>query len=196
MSIAKRELEEIDYQRKERSRRRRNGRAFKGLPFELDLVSLSEVMKRERRQDIVAVTAFNTAVEQWAKETTVLLKISLRSLVKKDITLSNSIKPKLYYDKQYNREVYRVGFAFNREGVYVHKGAGRGQAGRVGSQWRNLRGELKKTSLSSLGKMGTGNRQPKEWFNPIIDQQLPKLADIVAEYSASMCVDAARIYIN
>ena len=48
----------------------------------------------------------------------------------------------------------------------------------------------------SFYKMGTGNRIPIRWFDPVIDRNLPALADVVAEYAADMQIDATRIYID
>ena len=43
-----------------------------------------------------------------------------------------------------------------------------------------------------------GNRQhqPIRWFDPVIEKNLPKLADIVADYAADMQIDASRIFID
>ena len=180
-------------QRRNNSRVKNKG---SNLPFEISLQSLSEVDKHQRRQNTERVKEFNDAVATWSKQVTQRLKISVKSMVTRDHVLSKSIRPNLYYDRKYAKEVNRVGFSFAREGIYIHRGAGRGQGGIHGSKWYNLRGELKTTNLSSLMKMGTGNRTPKEWFNPVIEQELPKLADIVSEYSASLQIDSTSIYIN
>lgn len=56
--------------------------------------------------------------------------------------------------------------------------------------------EAEKTNPDSFYLMGTGNRQPIRWFDPIIEKNLPKLADIVADYAADMQIDASRIFID
>lgn len=115
-------------------------------------------------------------------------------LVKQDEQLSESIEPNVY---SRNGEAERIGFSFAREGVYIHKGAGRGQGGfRGGSRWTDKHGKLKETNPLSFFKMGTGNRKPIRWFDPVIDKNLPFLADVVAEYAADMQIDATRIFVD
>lgn len=105
-----------------------------------------------------------------------------------------TLEPRIYKSKG---ETERVGFSFAREGIYIHKGAGRGQGGfRGGSKWTDKYGKLKKTNPDSFYLMGTGNRHPIRWFDPIIEKNLPKLADIVADYAADMQIDASRIFID
>jgi hypothetical protein len=167
-----------------------------GLPFELTLESLSETSKFERSRDTERVAQFNSDVQAWAIHTTSLLRSSVRMMVRRDIELSESIHPNIYYGNKYAKEANRVGFSFQREGIYIHKGAGRNQGGYGGSKWTDKYGNLKTTNSKSYGKMGTGNRRPIEWFNPVIEKELPKLADIVAGYSADLQIDATRIFIN
>jgi hypothetical protein len=164
--------------------------------FEISLQSVSESAKFNRSQDTAALEKFNADIKKWANDTSAELRASVRSKVKRDVVLSASIVPKFGYDRKYGREVNRVGFSFLREGVYIHKGAGRGYGGTVGSKWRTLKGELKRTNPGSLGKMGTGNRRPVEWFNPVIERELTVLADIVSNYSADLQLNATKIYIE
>ncbi len=178
-----------------------NGKKISGksgsLPFEISLESISEAEKFDRRQDTDRREQFNQDVRAWSILVTRKLRSSVRAMIKNDRILSNSIRPNLYYDHKYGKEVSRVGFSFVREGIYVHKGAGHGQGGfKGGSTWINARGETKSTLKTSLMKMGTGNRPPKEWFNPVIAGELSSLADLVSEYSATLQIDATNIYID
>ncbi|MDR1455528.1 MAG: hypothetical protein LBJ01_07755 [Tannerella sp.] len=189
----------IEYINDAKVEQNRTGRQAKldGLPFELNIRSLSEVGKYLRAQDPERQEEYNRKVIDWAKSVSQQLKGNVRSLVKKDVRLSDSIKPHVYYDKKYGREADRIGFTFAREGVYIHRGAGKGQGGfKGGSKWTDKYGKLKETNPLSFYKMGTGNRRPINWFNPVIDRNIEALADIVAEYSADMVVDAERIYIR
>lgn len=74
-------------------------------------------------------------------------------------------------------------FKIRRSLIYPHKGAGRGQAGWTGSKWQNRKGEWKKTSPKSYGKMDTGNRTAKPFINNVLDEEtgVEELAYIVAE---------------
>jgi hypothetical protein len=167
------------------------------LPFEISLDSMSETEKFARAQDTEALQKFNDDVKAWAIHATARLKANARMRVVRNLLLSDSIRPNLYYDRQYGKEVNRIGFSFVREGVYIEKGASRGYGGyRGGSSWYNRRGQLKTTELDSLMKMGTGRRRANPWFNPVIAQELPYLADLVGEYSATLQINATNIFID
>jgi hypothetical protein len=90
-------------------------------------------------------------------------------------------------------EIDRVSFRFKRYLIYVHKGAGRGQGGSKGSQWTDPHGNKRSTNPLSFGKMNTGRRHAEEWLNPVLDTEVPKLADIVANCQANAVVKAIRI---
>lgn len=90
-------------------------------------------------------------------------------------------------------EIDRVGFKFNRYLVFVHKGAGRGHGGLKGSVWTDRFGKQKKTRSGSLGKMNTGTRREEPWLNPVLDERIPELADIVAGFKADAVVKAIQI---
>lgn len=62
-----------------------------------------------------------------------------------------------------------VSFTFERHGVFVHKGVGRG---------------------------GPGSREAVEWFNPIIEKYFPELADRITEINANAAVDATKMKIR
>lgn len=171
----------------------RKSKPLNNLPFELDLVSTSETVKYQRRQDKQRVKDFNKQVEAWCIEATSRLRVSVRAMVKNDSNLSASIQHNLYKEKG---EVNRVGFSFAREGIYLHRGAGRGQGGFMGSSWIDQLGKKRTTNPDAFGKMNTGNRKAVRWFDPVIEKELPFLADIVAEYCADMAVDATRIFIE
>ena len=161
-----------------RTPKRRNSLigAREGLPFEISLESTSRIARYERRLDKEKLRQFNSEVKEWMGY------------------MIQDLKGRIYKSKG---ETERVGFSFAREGIYIHRGAGRGQGGfRGGSKWTDKYGKLKKTNPDSFYLMGTGNRHPIRWFDPIIEKNLPKLADIVADYAADMQIDASRIFID
>lgn len=166
------------------------------LPFELSIESLSEAEKLERSKDIEATQKFNDDVKKWVDQTTSSLKTSVRSMVANDISLSASLKGKVYFDRTYGKEANRIGFSFSREGVFIHKGAGRGQGGYIGSHWIDRHGQRKERVPESAGLQGTGNRRPIRWFDPVVDRRLSELADIVSEYSATMQINATNLFIE
>lgn len=171
---------------------RRQSPGANNLPFVLNL-DMAEIDKSLRLEDTSAVKKFNDEVRDWTKNATKALKSSVKSLIKNDVLLSDSI---IGVVKVKQKEVKRVSFLFEREGVYVHYGAGRGQGGSVGSTWYNLKGEKKKTDPDSFGKMGKAPRTPIEWFDPVLDWEIPQLADIIADYSATLQMNASQIYID
>ncbi len=166
------------------------------LPFELSIQSISEVDKMNRAKDKEAMKQFNRDVEKWKEETVVSLRSSIRSMVRRNVYLSDSLKGRLFYDTKYGKEINKIGFSFAREGIYIHKGAGKGQGGHIGGRWIDKYGTRKFRDEESAGKMATGRRKPKRWFNPVLDNKVPQLADLIADYSASLQIDATRLYID
>jgi hypothetical protein len=56
--------------------------------------------------------------------------------------------------------ISRISYTIPRHMIYVHKGVGRG---------------------TKIDQVGNTNRKAKPWFNPVIDANINKLADTVAE---------------
>jgi hypothetical protein len=56
--------------------------------------------------------------------------------------------------------------------VFVHKGVGRG---------------------TKISQVGSTKRKAKPWLNPIIDRNLDRLADIVADHHGTLIVNALMI---
>ena|SRR5687768_13364843 len=84
-----------------------------------------------------------------------------------------------------------VSFKFPRSLVWPHKGAGKGMGGSKGSVWYDKLGIKHKTDPRSFGKMGTGNRTAKPWFNSVMEAPagVDELATIVAEESGDSIVN-------
>lgn len=80
--------------------------------------------------------------------------------------------------------VDRITYSFERHGVFVHKGVGRGYEIQSGMVRRIARSKT------------TEVRHPAEWFNPVLDQALPELADKLAEINADAIVNATRMMIK
>lgn len=95
--------------------------------------------------------------------------------------LVNSIKPST---KQSFGEIDTITFSFERHGIFVHKGVGRG--------WE-MKGKL--VSRTAKGKMQNGGRNVVEWFNPIIDRNAHILADQIAEVNADAVLNATKLKI-
>lgn len=86
--------------------------------------------------------------------------------------------------RTYMGEASRISWAFPYYMVFVHKGAGRGYGGSKTGLFTRADGRKGKTNKLSMGRMGTGRRQAKPWFNPIVEERFPELAAIIAQYHA------------
>lgn len=175
---------------------RNSRRSSDGLPFELSMDSFEGDFKAARVEDKAVTKEYNKDVSDWAKDQQSGLRRSVSQLIRDDIGLSESIKEKVYFNRKGGKEAQRVGFSFLREGIHIHKGAGRGQGGMIGSTWIDRHGQKKTRAPESAGKMGSGNRQKKEWFDSVVDKRLPQLADIVGNYSATLQVNATKLYLD
>jgi hypothetical protein len=172
MSLAKRILE---------SRSNRAG-AFKSWegPFDIDIKEDGITHRYERGLDTKALEEFNERIKTWGSRVKSALPPSIQSQSITGIQLRRSIKNQYKYDYG---EIYRIGFAFARHGVFVHKGVGRG--------YRMEGGTVVKTA-----KTEGFNRRPKPWFNPVIESFIPELDEIVKDYAENAIVNSVRIYIR
>lgn len=101
-------------------------------------------------------------------------------------------------------QVDGVGFQFERHGVFVHKGVGRGYVMVGGMVVRGYKpgSEAKRYAASKNREakptllIGPGIRKPVEWFNPVLDKHVPELADNVAKMNADAAVNALRMRIK
>lgn len=77
-----------------------------------------------------------------------------------------------------------VSFSFERHGVFRHKGVGRG--------YHVVGGMVVRTAK---GPMDTP-RTPSPWFNLVLDQQVPILADQIAIVNANAALNAVKLHIK
>lgn len=76
-------------------------------------------------------------------------------------------------------------FRFERHGVFVHYGVGRG--------YQMQGGMVVRTAKTP----STGNdRQPVDWFNAIIDANTPELANQIAQINGDLVVNSLRLKIK
>lgn len=164
------------------------------------LETVSETERFQMARDADRLTAFNKAVEQWADEVAGRLKIVISA---RSTRIPKELHPNLYTDNY--GIINRVGFSFPRHGIYIHKGAGRGQGGWIGSKWEKLKevngvtvgtGIMRHTAPASLGKQGTGSRRAFQWFDPVIRVHIRRLEEITLQYFDTMIIDATRIYVD
>ena len=96
--------------------------------------------------------------------------------------LSDSLKSQT---KQKYGVIDQASIIFERHGVFVHKGVGRG--------YKMVGGSVVRTA-KSINPFRT--RVPKEWFNPAIDQLLPELVEKLEKINADAVINATRLVIK
>ena len=79
-----------------------------------------------------------------------------------------------------------IGFRFERHGVFVHKGVGRGYQKQKG-------GFVIRTAKRSPHPH---ERIAVEWFNPILELKIPQLADQIALINTQAAVNATQMKIK
>jgi len=129
---------------------------------------MSQASNIERHNQIVARSGFKIRA---------ILKVSISRLsMKGKYQLIRSLR--LRFKKEYG-EISQLKYEFSRHGVFFHKGVGRGyimQGSRV------IRGTKKAGSI--IQTTGPVLRKPKEWFNPVLAKEVPRLADEIANIQA------------
>lgn len=201
MGLYKRLTENREELRRYNAARRRAERLARADSSRLIRIeTVSETERFEMAKDADRLTAFNKAVERWADQVTNQLRATVSS---RSLRIARELHPNLYTDKY--GIVNRIGFSFPRHGIYIHKGAGRGQGGWLGSKWEKIKkingvevstGIVRHTDPASLGKQDSGNRRAFRWFDPVVKSRLGELESIVLEYFDTMILDATRIYIE
>ena len=101
----------------------------------------------------------SSVIRSGGKQVEKKLAASINSKVGKDFGLANY-----------------VGFSFERHGVFVHKGVGRGYQS-------NGKGFVIRTAKNPPKPQ---ERIAVEWFNPVLDKYLPELADKIAVINADL----------
>jgi hypothetical protein len=168
-----------------------------GTPLKKDkqpfLITVESTNTNPDDDEQITLKEFRKRVNKWAEDTTILLRANFRGGTNDTKDSASTILPNVYIKgKQWDK----VSFRMARHLVYVHKGAGKGQGGDIGSKWTDRYGKLKQTDPNSLGFQNTGKRIAFEWFDPMVKKQLGELADIVAEYNADMVMNATQIFIK
>ena len=163
--------------------------------------TISEIERYHIASDADRLTAYNQAVAKWQNSVAAQLRAAVAS---RSMRIARELQPRTYTGR--DGLIDRLGFSFPRHGIYIHKGAGRGQGGTIGSSWTILKringvevstGIIRHTDPNSLnGTQGEGNRQAYEWFDPVIRNRLPELSEIVSNFFDTMIIDATRIYID
>lgn len=97
---------------------------------------------------------------------------------RKEFKLSASIRSKT---REHDGEIDVITYQFERHGVFVHKGVGRGYP---------IKGSMIIKTPSGKSRVAV------EWFNPILDDEMPKLANMIATINADAVLNGARALIK
>lgn len=128
----------------------------------------------------MSVESFNKEVGQWGNVTKRKLKLKVLQLISSKGPSSSQQQVSV---KKYAGEASKIDFSFPYYMVFVHKGAGRGYGGNKTGLFTQKNGKKGMTNKGSMGKMGTGKRVAKPWFNPVLEEQFPQLAEIIADHN-------------
>ncbi|HZK97077.1 MAG TPA: hypothetical protein VFC67_22950 [Prolixibacteraceae bacterium] len=140
----------------------------------------------------------NEAVSKWSSMVQRRLRQSLQqfnngknSTVQRPGRAERMLRTSLNSKTKQNYGVIdRVSVQFERHGVFVHKGVGNGYKMQGGTVIRTAKKPIP----------DPGPRVAVEWFNPILDQTLPELADKLAnklaDIGANAVVNATRMMIR
>jgi hypothetical protein len=149
-------------------------------PFDMTIEDTGKTQRFERSRDTEAMEAFNQRLKAWGSKVKAAMPGSISSNGIKGTNLGKSIRNTYYYEYG---EIFRLGFSFAREGIFVHKGVGKGYVMSGGT-------------VVKISKNPEGNRISKPWFNPVIDQFIPELGEIIKDYAESAIINSTRIYIR
>jgi hypothetical protein len=150
-------------------------------PFDVSIEETGKTQRWERTQWAPeAAEDFNQKLMAWGAKVNAALPGSISAHGIGGKRLSRSIRNTYYYEFG---EIYRLGFSFAREGIFIHKGVGRGYV---------MSGGIVVKLSKSLGF----NRKPKPWFNPVIQSYMQELEDIILSYTDTAIINSARIYIR
>lgn len=153
--------------------------------------------------DIMTTEKYNELARKWGESTRKLLLANISTLTSKgkgDLLKSLRKKDQLYFG-----EVRKITYRFDRHGVFVQKGVGRGYIVMNGKVIRGRKktkeeiGRTKQTEETTIISYSSGKlqRESKDWFNETIDSNMEKLADIVHEYMGDKAMlMASKMKIN
>ena len=132
----------------------------------------------------VEFTGVNARILKWKSATTGALKnmVSMLTTEGKGELLN---KLRGYVNHDADGTIWSISWKFPVQGIFIIKGVGRGYVIEDGKIMRAVR---KNNALHVIG--GTIERHPQDWFNPVIEQRIPELANMISNFYADEAVDA------
>jgi len=162
-----------------RSDNRRIRGSWEG-PFDVSIEETGKTQRFERSRNTDEMEAFNEQLKGWGAKVNAAFPPSISAHGISGKHLSRSIRNTYYYEFG---EIFRLGFSFAREGIFVHKGVGKGYV-------------MSNGVVVKVSKTLGFNRKPKPWFNPVIESFIPELEQIIFDYAESAIINSTRIYIR
>jgi hypothetical protein len=135
----------------------------------------------------------NAYIKKWAPKVRRALKSTVRHLNggkessfvqrkgRQEGRLFQSIKARTSKDMGV---IELISFSFERHGVFVHKGVGKG--------WELQGGSVVRTATGPM----TAPRNPVSWFNPVLEKHIPELANRIALINTNAAVNATKLNIK
>lgn len=150
------------------------------------------------------IEAQNQAVSQWAsmvqrylRGATAILTQGKEGIISRPGRTERKLEDSI---RTQSRKTYGVitgqSFIFERHGVFVHKGVGRGYKMQGGMVVRTAKVENPDTRQMLTRNDRQRPREPFEWFNPVILQSLPELANKLANINADAVLNSTRMMIR
>lgn len=158
----------------------------------------------------------NAEVKRWSSMVTRKLRTSAARFQKGKEGMVKRKKPSPHDEAKLkdnlNYKIYKnyalaegVGIKIERHGVFVQKGVGRGYIMSGGTVMRGFktRKEVKlyakaqnRAVAEKTATQGGINRKPVDWFNSILNQHVPELADKIAKINADAVINQEHILIK
>ena len=138
---------------------------------------------------------YELLLKDWADRAKTLMEGNLSGSTHGKGDLKKTLRVKVKENRRTSG--HRVGFSFNRYGVFVHYGVGRGwirQGNTVVRGSRVKKGDKLYKQLQRRGyrakdirkcvvyRTGGKGRHPVDWFDSVLQAHIQELADIVAEF--------------
>ena len=149
------------------------------------------------KEQNAAVTKWASMVQRRLRENTSYLSYGKDGMISRPGRIEKKLGESIRASTKKSYGVIdRVTYTFERHGVFVHKGVGRGYEMQGGMVIRTAKSEDPATRKGTWWGDDPRPRTPFEWFNPTLEQTLPELADRLAEINADAVVNATRMMIN
>src|SRR4030042_1523926 len=153
----------------------------------------------------IGIEEYNRRITAWGSGLGLAIMSRFRMLTNKGKgDLLKSLRLKI---GEWFGEVDLLTYRFARHGVFIHKGVGRGH-GLWDGKVMHYRGDLSIQSMKKNPKFKNKKyesnvpagfvlkRMPIEWFNPVVNDNIKGLADLIAEMDADRLVNATKMLIK